>query len=243
MLAEELRRLLVERAVPVGVAHAGCSFPAGPGYPEDGQQPAVRDRVEVDGQFGADLDLGRVDADDVADQPDAGSVGQVDDHRHQGDVGQPGIPVDHREGVHGGLAGQLGPSDRGRLAPPADGVGGSRNVPQSAHRGATSRRSLAACQNGSVPGSVEILTAPAGSAVASLPAALTGPAPGSARLSARGRTAGDERKLRPGDLVDGGAAELLDALHDVGGADTYASDSWPPCVFTGTVPGLRSAAT
>ena len=50
-----------------------------------------------------------------------------------------------------------------------NGVGGSRNVPQSAHRGATSRRSLAACQNGSVLGSVEILTAPAGSAVASFP--------------------------------------------------------------------------
>ena len=47
-----------------------------------------------------------------------------------------------------------------------NGVGGSRNVPQSAHRGATSRRSLAACQNGSVLGSVEIVTAPAGSASA-----------------------------------------------------------------------------
>ena len=65
-----------------------------------------------------------------------------------------------------------------------NGVGGSRNVPQSAHRGATSRRSLAACQNGSVLGSVEILTAPAGSAVASFPGALIGHARGSARLSA-----------------------------------------------------------
>src|SRR5438477_1721132 len=37
-----------------------------------------------------------------------------------------------------------------------NGVGGSRNVPQSAHLGTTSRRSFAAAQNGSVAGSVVI---------------------------------------------------------------------------------------
>ena len=100
--------------------------------------------------------------------------------------------------------------------------GGSRNVPQSAHCGATSRRSFAACQNGSVSWSIAIRTCSprdawsasvaVGGAHRSRPriSPLVGSAAGPPVTSASSASC---------DLVDGGAAQLLDAFHDVGHAD------------------------
>lgn len=92
-----------------------------------------------------------------------------------------------------------------------NGVGGSRKVPQSPHCGATRRLSLAAVQNGSVLAFTAIRMCSPGMVPASVAAgAFMTPSQDQAADRDAGGSAGDERQFGVGDLVDRGAAHLLD---------------------------------